>query len=239
VDGSPTPQKTDNHQQISRTQMNIRPFTTTATVFAAALLLHAPLVSAQDDAPPPPPPEAAPGAPGAPGGPGGDQNGGDRREQFRQRMNERLKTSLKATDDEWSVIQPLLEKVQDKQREVMAGRFGGAGGPGGPGGGGRRNGGGNNGGNNGGADANARPAGGGGGDQRRAGRGPTGTAESQALRSALETDGTSTTDIKAKLEALRASRKQAATEMAAAREDLKKVLNLRQEAIFVLAGILE
>lgn len=147
-------------------------------------------------------------------------------------MNERLKTSLKASDDEWSVIQPLLEKVQDKQREAMAGRFGGPGGPGGyGGGGGRRNGGGGpNGG--GGGDANARPA----GDQRR---GPQGSAESQALRSALETDGTSTTDIKAKLEALRASRKTAATELASAREDLKKVLNLRQEAIFVLAGILE
>ena len=43
-------------------------------------------------------------------------------------MNEMIKTSLKATDDEWSVIQPLLEKVQTKQRETLASRFGAFGG---------------------------------------------------------------------------------------------------------------
>ncbi len=230
--------------------MNTRPFTTPAAVLAAAIFLHSPCASAQDDAPPPPPPVEAPaggGPGGGPGGPGGpnDQRGGgggDRREQFRQRMNERLKTSLKATDDEWSVIQPLLEKVQDKQREAMVGRFGGGGpgggGPGGPGGpGGRRPDAGgpgnppNNGG--GGPPPNGRPPG---GDPRR---GPATSPEAQALRAALESDGTSTTDIKAKLQAVRDAHKRAADELTAARDNLKKVLNLRQEAVFVLAGILE
>ena len=44
-------------------------------------------------------------------------------EQFRQKMNETIKTSLKATDEEWSIIQPLLEKVQTKQRDTMMSRF--------------------------------------------------------------------------------------------------------------------
>ena len=57
-------------------------------------------------------------------------------EEFRQRMNERLKTSLKVSDEEWSVLQPLIEKVQTKQRDACGGRFGGFGGGGGGGGGG-------------------------------------------------------------------------------------------------------
>src|SRR5215210_396301 len=34
-------------------------------------------------------------------------------EEFRQRMNDRLKSSLKMSDEEWTAIQPLIEKVQD------------------------------------------------------------------------------------------------------------------------------
>src|SRR6266513_1974404 len=66
---------------------------------------------------------------------GGRRGGNFNPEEFRQRMNERLKASLKVTDDEWAAIQPLIEKVQAKQRDAMGGRFGGFGrGPGGPGG---------------------------------------------------------------------------------------------------------
>ena len=39
-------------------------------------------------------------------------------------MNEFIKTALKATDDEWAVIQPLLEKVQTLERDSMMGRVG-------------------------------------------------------------------------------------------------------------------
>src|SRR5262245_41887109 len=97
-----------------------------------------------------------------------DDNNRDRRgnfEEFRQRMAERLKTSLKVTDEEWGVLQPLIEKVQTKQREAMTARFGGFGG-------GRR--GGDGGGNSGG--------GGGGGDRGRdRGGDRAGSPESQAL----------------------------------------------------------
>lgn len=93
----------------------------TAAAFALALLGNAPMASAQDAAPavPPASEQAAPPVPAeAPGAPRGD------REQFRQKMNDLLKTSLKVSDEEWAVIQPLLEQVQTKQRETMAGRFG-------------------------------------------------------------------------------------------------------------------
>lgn len=55
---------------------------------------------------------------------GAPRGGGDRIEQFRQRMNEFLKTSLKVSDEEWAIIQPLLEKVQTKQRDTLVNRFG-------------------------------------------------------------------------------------------------------------------
>ena len=177
-------------------------------------------VHAQDDAPPPPPPAEANGGGGGgrggPGGPGGD----NRREEWRQRMADRIKTQMKATDDEWSVIQPLLEKVETKMRESMGGRFGGMMG----GGRGQRREGGNNGGGNGG-DAN-RPQ-------------PAGMEETQALRQTIESGDASTADIKAKLQAVRDQRKKSEAELAQARGDLLKVLNVRQEAVLVSMGVLE
>lgn len=150
----------------------------------------------------------------------GRQRGGDRGnfnpEEFRQRMADRLKTSLKITDEEWTVISPLIEKVQTAQREATAGRFGGFGGGGGRGG-------------------DAGPGGGNrGGDTTRAG-----AAESQALRTALESESTSPEDLKSKLNALREVRKKGASDLAAARADLQKVVTVRQEAVLVSMGILE
>jgi len=156
---------------------------------------------------------------------GGDRGpGGFNMEEFRKRMNDRIKEQLKATDEEWAVLQPLIEKVQNKQRDTMTSRFGGffGGRGGGPGGGGDRAGGGDRG-------------GGGGGD--RGDRG--GSPESQALRTALEGDSTSAEDLKAKLAAVREARKKAAAELEAARADLAKVLSVRQEAVLVSMGILE
>ena len=139
-------------------------------------------------------------------------------EEWRARMSERLKTSLKVTDDEWTVLQPLIEKVTTKQRDSMSGRFGGFGG---------------------------RSGGGPGGDQGSRGGGSSsggdrpGAAEGQALRDALEKDGTAATDIAAKLAAVREFRKKSAAELAAARADLQKVVTARQEAVLFSMGILE
>jgi hypothetical protein len=180
--------------------------TALAAALAAAVSFH-PTLMAQD-APKPDAPKSDAPKPER----GGDRRGGTP-EEFRQRMAERLKESLKATDEEWTVIQPLLDKVTTKQREAGGSRFGGFGG------GGRR----------GGGDA---PSGG-----EQAPR--PGQAESTALRTALENEATSADDLKAKMAALREFRKKSAAELATAREDLRKVLTVRQEATLVSAGILE
>ena len=219
--------------------MKARISTVLAATTAGLLWLGATHAFAQEDAPPPPPPPpqeapaangAAPAGAGAQGArPGG--GGGDQREQFRQRMNERIKAQLKASDDEWAVIQPLLDNVQTKLRENMENRFRGAMGAGGP----RR------GGNN--ADAN-RPAGNTADAARPDANRPRPDArrtspEAQALTDALANDNSSTNDIKAKLQALREQRKKAEADLAQAREDLKKVLSMRQEAVLVSMGMLD
>lgn len=151
----------------------------------------------------------------------GNRRGGNRGgnpEEFRQRMNDRLKTSLKASDEEWAVIQPLIEKVTTKQREASGNRFGGRGGPGGPGGRGG--------------------AGGGGGSQADRPQSAA-SAASQALRTTLENESASPEEIKAKLTAVREARKKAEGEVTQAREALRQVLSVRQEATLVSMGILE
>ena len=174
---------------------------TTTLLSALALAASTILATAQDA----PRPEGR--------GDRGDRGGRGNPEEFRQRMNERLKSSLKVTDEEWTAIQPLIEKVQAKQREAMGGRFGGFGGRGGPGGDrGDR-----------GGEQSSRP----------------GAAESDALRKALENESSSADELKAKLDAVRGQRKKAAAELASAREDLRKVLTVRQEAALVAAGLLE
>jgi hypothetical protein len=55
----------------------------------------------------------------------------------------------------------------------------------------------------------------------------------------LESESTSPETLKAKLAAVREIHAKATTELAAAREDLKKVLTVRQEALLVSYGILE
>ena len=189
--------------------MQTTKLTAITAAIAATLLFNASRAVAQDAPPSPPPATPAAGAKAEPGAPSGD-----RMEQFRQRMAERLKTALKASDEEWSVIQPLLEKMYAKQREA-GGRFnfGGrrGGGPGGPGG----------------EDRGNRPSMFG------------GTPESEALETALKSDSTSPAEIKAKLDALREARKKAAAELDQSRDDLRKVLTQRQEATLVLIGILQ
>jgi hypothetical protein len=161
-------------------------------------------------------------------------------------MNDRIKTALNATDDEWAVIQPLLEKVQTAMRATQAGRFGGMGGGrrgggfgGGPGGGGPGGPGGGPGGPGGNAAApGASPGANGGGRQGRFG-GAVSSPEADALREALASDSTTPDEIKTKLQALRDARKKAQADLDQAREDLEKVLTLRQEAVLVQMGMLE
>jgi Spy/CpxP family protein refolding chaperone len=180
-----------------------------AATLAATVLTCISIANAQD---------ATPAAPGN----GGNRRGNFNPEEFRQRMDDRLKTALKVTDDEWAVIKPLVDKVNTVR--ASGGGFGGFGGRGGRGGGG--------GGAAGGATTTAgQPAPGGGN------RG--GSPESQALRTALESESTTPDEIKAKLAAVRDARKKNAAALEAARTDLRKVLTLRQEAVLVSMGMLD
>ena len=181
--------------------------TTVKSLLTLVALAAMPIIRHAQEAPKPP-------TPGSSNNSGGDR-GRFNPEEFRKRMAEQMKTSLKVNDDEWSVLQPLIEKVMDKQRDASSRSFGSSGG---------------------------RPPGGssttgGGSDSSRPDR--AGTAERDALRTALQNDGASLEEIKAKLNALREIRKKSTAELAAARDELKKVVTVRQEAALVSMGILE
>ena len=148
--------------------------------------------------------------------------------EMRQRMMDRVREQLEVkSDDEWKIISERAEKVMTARREVPGG-FGGFGrGPGGPGGGGGgRRGGGDN--------ANA-----GGGERQNRMRGMFGeeSQESKDLRAAIEAKAPAE-ELKAKLEKYRAYKKKKEAELATAQEKLKEVLNARQEAAAVMAGLL-
>jgi hypothetical protein len=165
--------------------------------------------------------QAQPGGnqPGQPGQPGGRGNFDPA--QFRQRMMDRLKEQLGASDDEMQALMPKIEKVMTLQRDAgggMRGMFGGrrGGGPGGPGGNGGPGG-------PGGATANESPV----------------RQKSADLQETLQNKDAKPDEIKAKLDALRAARAQAKQDLAAAQQELKGLLTQRQEAVMVEMGMLE
>lgn len=142
-------------------------------------------------------------------------------EQMRQRMNERLREQFGVKNDaEWQVIQTRIEKVNEARRDVgfggmgMFGRRPGQRGPGGD-------------------QAGANQGG-------MAGRrfGATPMPEAEALQAAIDSNA-SADDIKAKLAAYRTARKSRQAKLDQAREELRKVLSVRQEAVAVMNGLLE
>lgn len=139
--------------------------------------------------------------------------------QFRERMMNNIKERLGATDDEWKVISPKVEKVMTAQRDAR----GGGGGFGGFGGGGRRGGGG---------------GGGGGGAADQQPTTETGKASAD-LRTALENKDTPADDIAKKLAAYREARDKGRAQLQASQKELKEILTQRQEAVMVSMGMLE
>jgi hypothetical protein len=154
---------------------------------------------------------------GRQGGRGGQQ-GGRQRGNFnmadmQQRMADRMKEQLGASDDEWKIIGPRLTKVMTLSMQSrgggMMGMFGGRG-RGGPGG-----------------DRGGNPD-----------RQLTGVAKvTDELRTLLE-GSPSADQIKAKLTALRQAREKSKQELAKAQQSLKQVLSLKQEAQLVLMDML-
>jgi hypothetical protein len=143
------------------------------------------------------------------GGPGGNFDPA----QFRQRMMEQVRKNLNVTnDDEWSVIQPLVQKVMETRREAGNGGGMGMGGPGGP------------------------PPGGGPGG--RGGFGPPASEEQTALQKVIDANAPAA-QIKEALAKFRATRKDKQAKLAAVQADLRNVLTAKQEASAVLMGLLQ
>jgi len=165
-----------------------------------------------------PPAAAAPDAPkAAPGGrdPAAMQA---RMDQFRQQMSDRMKQTFGATDEEWKIIQPRIEKVQTLSRQSRGGGFGG--GRGGPGGG------------------RGGPGGPGGGQPSDQPQSAVDKASAD-LQKVLDNKDAPVEEIKAALGALRAARAAAKKELEAAQKELREVLSLRQEGQGVRMGLLE
>ena len=155
------------------------------------------------------------------GGGGGGRRGGGNFDpaQMQQRFMERVHDDLGYTNEtEWNAVQPLVQKVFDARRDVG---FGGMG----------RMFRGNRGGN--GANANANAGGGG-----RGGFGGTPSPEAEALQKAID-DNAPKAQIKAALAKYEASQKAKQAKLVTAQENLRKVLNTKQEAQATLLGLLE
>lgn len=161
------------------------------------------------------------GGPGAgpAGGPGGGPGpGGFDPAQWRERMNKMMQEQLGASDEEWKVLSPKIEKVQTAQRDSFGGfgmmGFGRRGGPGGPPGG---------------------PGGPGAGNQPQ-----SKIAQAQTdLRSMLDKKDAGAPEIASKLTAYREAREKARKEVQESQKILKDLVTQRQEAVLVLMGVLE
>jgi hypothetical protein len=162
------------------------------------------------------------GGPGQPPPPPGQGQGPPNFDPARMRemFLNGIKDQLGASEDEWKVLKPKVEKVQTAQFATFAG-FGGMGGrgpgrPGGPGG----------------------PGGGPGGPGGNQQESKVAKAQRE-LGEALANKDTPTPEITQKLATLRETRDKARAELQAARKDLREVVTPRQEAVLVIWNLLE
>jgi hypothetical protein len=129
---------------------------------------------------------------------------------MRQMMEQRMREQLGASEAEWKTLGPRVMKVDELNRQISGS------GRGGMFGGGRRGG-----------------SGGG-----REGEMTALEKATQQLRNALR-NSTGPEGIKQQLAALRAAREAAKKELVVAQQELKKSVNLNQEAQLVLMGLLD
>jgi len=163
-----------------------------------------------------------------------NNNGGGGRNNWRnmsteERAQERLnrdRDDLEVKDDaEWKIISPLVQKVRDAERKVIADRMSGIMGRFRGGGGGDNSGGGDNGG------SSRRNRGGGGGFFGEA------SPESDTLKKAVEGKA-SKSEMKAAIAKFQEARKANEAALQKAQDELRKVLSVRQEGIATLNGLL-
>jgi hypothetical protein len=143
------------------------------------------------------------------------------REERTAAMSKMMQERMGATDDEWKVLQPKIQKVRDLQ-QASGGGFGGGFGMRG------------NRGNRPGGGADAAPA-----ADPNAPKPSDAQKASQDLRKLLENKDAKPEDLKAALKTLRDARAKAKAELDKARKELQEVLTVRQEAALVSAGVLE
>ncbi len=135
-------------------------------------------------------------------------------QKMQQTFLDQIKATLGATDDEWKVLRPLLEKLMKLSRDTGAqGPMGfGPGGPGGPGGP---------------PDAAAQqPA----SEVAKA---------AQALQNTLSKSDATTDEITAGLKTLRGAREKASQELEKVKAAVIELLTTRQEAQLVRMGLLD
>ena len=157
------------------------------------------------------------------GGQGQGQGQGQRQgrqmdpEQMRQRMMDNLRERLGASEEDWQALEPKVQAVLEAQQQARAGGMGM------------------------GAMMGRR---GGGQGQGGQGRGENQdqseiATAARELRTALEDEATDGEVIAQRLEAYRAARSKAQTQLKDAQEELKGLLTQRQEATLVMMSLLE
>ena len=144
------------------------------------------------------------------------------RGQFMERILERLRENLGASAEEWSVLKPMIVTITEKQsamrRAAGRGIFGAFGG--------------GRGGRSGDSDGDRR------GRDRRGSRGDGDSGSNvDSLREAVESGDAN--KIKKELASYRAVQKKRAADLKKAREELRQVVTLKQEATLVLWGLLD
>lgn len=130
--------------------------------------------------------------------------------QMRQMMEQRTREQLGATEAEWKTLGPRVMKVEQLNRELSGTR-------------GMAFGGGRRGGEEGGQQAQMTAL----------------EKASQELRTTLRNQAATPDEIKKQLTALRTAREAAKKELATAQAELRKSVNVRQEAQLVLMGLLD
>ncbi len=141
--------------------------------------------------------------------------------QMRQRMMDRMKDTLGATDEEWKALGPKVEKVMTLSMDARGGI-------------GMMMGRGMMGRNRGGQDASSRPA----RDNQSQPQSEVAKA-TQALSAVLDKGDAAPDEIKTALTKLRDIKAKAKTDLEAAQKDLREVLSVRQEARLVMMGMLD
>ena len=164
----------------------------------------------------------------------GGGGGGFDMSQIMDRMAERYQEALEVSDDEWSVLKPMVVAIVEKQFSRRGtSRFAGFGG-------GRTRGGRGGDGNQAGERGNRGNRGGDGGQTRERGnRGGRGGGETPTSDLGKAIEGGSDAKIKSELAAFRSAKKKSAKELEKARTELRQLLTLKQEAKMVLAGLLD